>query len=154
MKDILYTNWYKYIYYRANSKQIYIILYTWACCGTVCSLTVDVTTGRMLLYQVGRWTMGTVFLTAVAAEDSGTQHVVKEFSETPSTSEAPWQGWLWVEQQHSTNRSVGTSDVMQERFLSSYPKAVLVVANISRVRLATAQTCHKSVFYYPVSASC
>lgn len=56
MKDILNTNEYiyKYLYYRANSKQIYIILYTWACCGAVCSLTVDVTTGWMLLYQVGR----------------------------------------------------------------------------------------------------
>lgn len=56
MKDILKTNEYiyKYLYYRANSKQIYIILYTWACCGAVCSLTVDVTTGWMLLYEVGR----------------------------------------------------------------------------------------------------
>lgn len=78
---------YIYIYYRANSKQI--ILYTRACCGAVCSLTVDVTTGWMLLYRAGRRTMGTVFLTAVAADHSGTRHVVKEFSETPFTSETP-----------------------------------------------------------------
>lgn len=37
----------------------------------------------------GRRAMGTVSLTAVAAERSATQHVVKEFSETPFTSEAP-----------------------------------------------------------------
>lgn len=45
--------------------------------------------GLMLLYQVGRRTMGTVFLTAVAAEHSGTQHVVKEFFETLFTSDTP-----------------------------------------------------------------
>jgi len=39
----------------------------------------------MLLYQVGRGVMRIVFLTAVAAEHSGTQHVVREFSETLST---------------------------------------------------------------------
>lgn len=76
------------IYYRANSKQIYIILYTWACCGTVCSLTVDLTKGWVLLYQVGRRAMRSVFLTAVAAEHSSTQHVVKEFSKTLFTSGA------------------------------------------------------------------
>lgn len=33
--------------------------------------------------------MGTVFLTAVAVDHGGKQHVVKEFSETLFTSEAP-----------------------------------------------------------------
>lgn len=31
-----------------NIKQIFIILYTRACCGAVCSLTVDSTTGWTL----------------------------------------------------------------------------------------------------------
>lgn len=35
--------------------------------------------------------MGTVFLTAVAADHSGTQRVTKEFSETLFTSEASKQ---------------------------------------------------------------
>lgn len=42
----------------------------------------------MLLYQVGRRAMRSVFLTAVAAEHSSTQHVVKEFSKTLFTSGA------------------------------------------------------------------
>lgn len=43
-----------------NIKQIFIILYTRACCGAVCSLTVDSTTGWTLLYQVERQIMRTV----------------------------------------------------------------------------------------------
>lgn len=40
--------------------------------------------------------MRTVFLTAVAAEHSGTQHVVVAFSETLSTSVAPnLNGEIW-----------------------------------------------------------
>lgn len=42
----------------------------------------------MLLYQVGRRAMRSVFLTAVAAEHSGTQRVVNEFSGTLFTSGA------------------------------------------------------------------
>lgn len=53
-----------------------------------CMLSVDVTTGWMLLYQAGRRATRTVFLTAVAAQRGGTQHVVKELSETGSTSVA------------------------------------------------------------------
>lgn len=48
------------ILHRANIKQIFIILYTRACCGAVCSVTVDSTTGWTLLYQVERQIMRTV----------------------------------------------------------------------------------------------
>lgn len=66
--------------------------------------------------------MGTVFLTAVVANYSRTQHVAKEFSETLFTSEAAFQGEISVQSRlplmsgKTSAVMAGAQVVMQEHF--------------------------------------